>query len=239
LPANVAQRDAGKLASVAVQLAYRGTFVIGPPFSQVPPFTLLDDGTMIGATDDGPVYTAKLSHDEVERIVKHVRDLGFDRLESHTDSCQRHGNVAECASDASFTILRVARPDGTLREVSTYAGFSNLPEVHDRIVEYLSTYRPARSTPYRPTSGVLHVRVERGPATAPCPAIDPAILHVADRSAWAFAIDGPSLAELLAISPVNPRSFVACVGDTTFHLAFIPAVPGVDLSSELEPYKRQ
>jgi hypothetical protein len=59
----------GQARGIAVQLAYRGTFSIGPPFSTLPPFTLLDDGTLIGVAERSPVHTTTLSRDEVAKII--------------------------------------------------------------------------------------------------------------------------------------------------------------------------
>ncbi len=235
-PSNASQATA-KPPAIAVQLAYRGTFAIGPPFSQVPPFTLLDDGTVIVAGEDQQLSTAKLSRDETDRIVRRVRELGFERLESHRGSCKHNPDgTGLCVSDAAYTILRATLPSGKLHEVTTYADFSNEPEIHQKIIDYLSAYRPARTTPYRPTSGVLHVRVEHGPITPPCPEIDPAILHVEkDQTMWALQIEGPALAPVLAIAGAR-RRFTACAGAVQFQLVFLPAVPGSDLSGELEPY---
>jgi hypothetical protein len=239
-PTNRAEPAAAKPATIAVQLAYRGTFMIGPPFSQVPPFTLLSDGTLIVAKDNGPVTTAKLSRAEADGIIRHVRDLGFDRLESHTDSCQRHGNIAECVSDAAFTILRVARADGTLREVTTYGGFSNEPAIHTKVVEYLEGYKPTHATPYRPTAGVLHVQVDKARPKPSCPHIDPAILRrEAGVTMWAIEIANPALDQVLALAPANRQAFPACAGGVTYQLLFVPTVPGSDLSGELEPYKHR
>jgi hypothetical protein len=88
---------------------------------------------------------------------------------------------------------------------------------------------------------VLHVGVDPGPAPAPCPSIDPGILlasNTDNSTRWAFEIEGNELAQVLAIAPANPRAFVACGGGVVFHLAFLPAVPGADLSQELEIYHR-
>jgi len=239
-PTNRAEPTAAKPATIAVQLAYRGTFMIGPPFSQVPPFTLLDDGTLIVAKSDGPVYAARLSRAEADAIVQHVHDLGFDRLESHTDTCQRHGTTRLCVSDGSYTILRATRADGTLHEVTTYESFSNEPEIHRKVVEYLEGYKATNTAPYRPTTGVLHVQVDKARAKPACPHIDPAILRrEPGKTMWAFEITNPALDQVLALAPANRQAFAACAGDVMFQMVFVPAVPGSDLSGELEPYKRR
>jgi hypothetical protein len=240
---NTTAPDPASPPAVVVQLLYRGTFMIGPPFSQAPPFTLLADGTVITSVDDAPLVTAKLSHDEVERILRRVRELGFERLESHVESCQHTGKgTSICISDAAFTILRVALPSGKVREVTTYADFSNEPAIHQKIVDYLSSYKPTSATPYRATFGVLHVAVhpasKRPASTASCPAIDAAIVHLEPgRTTGALQIDGPALASVLALARGNRRSFIACAEGVSYDLTFVPGVPGTDLSSELEPYR--
>ncbi len=239
-PSNQAPFRPTKPPAIAVQLAYRGTFMIGPPFTQVPPFTLLDDGTLIVAGEGSPtVDTVTLSRDDVARIVRRVRELGFERLESHTDSCKRLSDrTATCISDAAYTILRVALPSGELREITTYADFSNEPQIHERIVEYLSHHKHPKGTPYRPTRAALHVRVDNAPVTLSCPSIDPALLHLDDGDTmWAVVLEGVELTSVLAIAPTNRGSFTACAGNVRFQLTLVPGVPGSDLSAELAPYR--
>lgn len=239
-PANQVPVRAAKPPAIAVQLAYRGTFMIGPPFTQVPPFTLLDDGTLIVA-DEGAsaVEAVTLSRDDVDRIVRRVRELGFERLESHTSSCkQLGGRRSMCVSDASYTILRVALPSGELREITTYADFSNEPQIHERIVEYLSHYKHPKGRPYRPTRAALHVHVDSAPVAPSCPSIDPALLHLdGGDTMGAVVLEGAELASVLAIAPTNRGSFAACAGNVRFHLTLVPGVPGSDLSPELAPYR--
>ena len=236
---NVASTGSVNPATVVVQLAYRGTFMIGPPFSQIPPFTLLADGTLITVKDDVLLDETKLSRDEADRIVRHVRDLGFDRLETRTDECKRNPDgTGLCISDAAYTILRVVSPAGKLREVTTYADFSNEPAIHEKVVAYLTGYKPARSTPYRPTFGVLHVHADEAVPKPSCPAIDAAVLRrEKDKTVWALPIEGAAVESVLAIAPGYVRRFAACANGVQYQLMFMPGVPGSDLSEELAPYK--
>ena len=239
-PANQASLGPAKPPAIAVQLAYRSTFGIGPPFSQVPPFTLLDDGTLIVADERSQaVETVTLSRDDVARIVRRVRELGFERLKSHIESCKRLGGDRRlCVSDAAYTILRVALPSGELREITTYADFSNEPQIHERIVEYLSHYKHPKGTRYRPTRAALHVHVDGAPVTPSCPSIDPALLRRADGDTmWAVVLEGAELTPVLAIAPTTRDRFTACAGNARFQLMLVPGVPGSDLSAELEPYR--
>jgi hypothetical protein len=239
-PANQASSHPAKPPALAVQLAYRGTFMIGPPFSHVPPFTLLDDGTLIVAREGSTaVETVPLSRGDVARIVRRVRELGFERLKSQTSSCKRlSADRRLCVSDATYTILRVALPSGELREITTYADFSNEPQIHERIVEYLSHYKHPKGTPYRPTRAALHVHIDHAPVTPPCPSIDPALVHLDDGATMkALVLEGAKLTSVLAIAPTNRSSFTACAGNARFQLTLVPGVPGSDLSEELEPYR--
>jgi hypothetical protein len=238
-PANQASPRPAKPPAIAVQLAYRSTFGFGPPFSRVPPFTLLDDGTLIVAGEESrSVDTVTLSRDDVARIVRRVRELGFERLKSHTDSCKRLSEDRSlCVSDDAYTILRVALPSGELREITTYSDFSNEPQIHERIVEYLSHHKHPKGTPYRPTRAALHVRIDYAPITPPCPSIDPALLHLADGATMgAVVLEGAELTSVLALAPTNRASFTACAGNVRYQLTLVPGVPGSDLSEELEPY---
>jgi hypothetical protein len=169
--------------------------------------------------------------------VRRVRELGFDRLESYTSSCSRPSPTGTrvCVSDGSHTVLRV----GT-REITTYEEFSNEPEIHKKIVAYLAGYQAANATPYRPTFGVVHVRVA-DQLTKPkaCAAIDPALLRIEkDTNIWAFRIDGQALVSVLAVAP-GKHDFFACAAGAMYQLTFVPGIPGWDLSGELDVYKRR
>ncbi|MFN0246677.1 MAG: hypothetical protein ACKV2T_07195 [Kofleriaceae bacterium] len=227
-----------KPPGVAVQLGYRGTFMIGPPFAHVPPFTLLDDGTLIVAKGNDPIVTTKLSRTEVDAIVRRVRDLGVERLESHTESCSKPTprGIRVCVSDSSFSVLRVALPSG-LREIVTYDNFSNDPETHEQIVGYLAGYQPIAATLYRPTFGVLHVQTH-APAGA-CTATDPALLRIAnDSDVWGFRLEGAAFAAVVGLA-AERRSFVACAAGRRFTVTIVPGIPGADhLDAELAVYKR-
>ncbi len=228
-----------KPTAIAVQLAYRGTFFIGPPFSSLPPFTLLDDGTLIGIEGNGPVYTTTVSRDEVARIVQHVRDLGFEKLANHTETCKDNPNGTRlCTSDGAYTILRVALPSGTMREITTYEDFSNEPEILSKIVEYLVHHKHPHTAPYRPTSAVMHVQPQTAPPIANCRAIDPALLHGVDGDTPSgVKLEGPELDAILALAPANNGHWFACANKVMYQLTLVPGIPGSDLQAELDVYK--
>src|SRR5262245_32343525 len=82
-PANHPGPRPAQPPALAAPPALPGTFGFGPALTQVPPFTLLDDGTLIFADEDSAaIHTVTLSRDDVSRIVRRVLELGFERLKS-------------------------------------------------------------------------------------------------------------------------------------------------------------
>ncbi len=238
-PGNVGVPGKPSEPAVVVQLLYRGTFFIGPPFSSLPPFTLLDDGTLITADDKTPVATTKLSRDEVAAIVQRVRDLGFDKLENHPEHCKKNpsNNTSVCTSDGAYTIVRVLR-DGKLAEIATYEDHSNEPKILSAIIDYLVHHKHPATTPYRPTVAVMHVEGEDVQMPTSCRAIDPAVLHAsADSRIWGIKLEGRELDVILASAPSNIGRWVACANGKAFKLTLVPGIPGSDLQSELDIYK--
>lgn len=225
-----------KPPAIVVQLDYQPSFMIGAQFAGVPPFTLLEDGTLIDGHRGPAVEVVRLPREEVERIRAHVLELGFERLEG-----RRHCREDQvCGSDDSSTVLRVALPSGELREISTYHGASNEPATEKQITEYLASYPHPRGTRYRPAKAVLHVSVSSAPPPPACVKVDPELVRVRDPShaSWAFALEGPALASLLAVAPTNYGTFAACAGGTSYSLTIIPELPGVDLVKDLAHWLR-
>jgi len=219
--------------SILVQLAFEPSFVVGPPFSEPPPFTLLDDGTLIEVKGSSMVFERKLSRGEVDRIMSHLVELGVERLQSHKDSCSKPSPNGSrlCVSDDTTTIVRVVL-NGKLREIATYSSFSNEPAVLNKIVAYLSTDRRPTGKRYAPSAAAVHVRQH---ATRPngCVAIDPELVeHRPGRERWTLQLHGSTLAALMAVLPSNIGRFWRCIGDAAFEIVVVPAVPGFDVSGE-------
>ena len=92
--------DQFDLPDVLIQFDYEPTFSTPErfaPFGRVPPFTLLEDGTLIyldegGRYDEQRVMEVRLSGDDVEALVQQVLDLGFERLENYSEQCQNVSN---------------------------------------------------------------------------------------------------------------------------------------------------
>jgi hypothetical protein len=240
-PTNVGSPPPGDPDQVVVQLAYRGTFFIGPPFAHLPAFTLMGDGTLIG-NDEGTLYTTKLPAPEVRRIVDHVIELGFDKLESHEEHCQKiGGDRMICTSDGTYTILRVTSPaTGKLREIVSYEGFSNAPEVLKQIVAYLEHHSHPHAGGYRPTTAIVHVQPNHGPVVEPCPAIDKALLHVVpDQTVWGIRLAGAELDAYLKLYRASHGKRFVCAEGAMYELTLVPGVPGsTHLDEEMEIYDR-
>jgi len=226
--------------TIRVQLTFRVTFMIGPPFTRLPPFTLLDDGTLIGVDEKtNLIQSTKLSKADANAIARHVLDLGFERLENHTESCKDLGNNRRmCVSDDAYTVIRVALPSG-LREITTYSDFSNEPAVFTKIVEYLSKFKLPSPHRYLPTAAAVHSSIVAAPPPIGCPTIDPVILkRPGDPGPWGAVIDGATLRTLLAIAPNKAGKVRVCGGGRVFELTIVPAVPGWNPDEELKPYHR-
>ncbi len=124
--------DQFDLPDVLIQFDYEPTFSTPErfaPFGRVPPFTLLEDGTLIyldegGQYDEQRVMEVRLSGDDVEALVQQVLDLGFERLENYSEQCQNlDDGTGMCLADAflyspeSPSPLRRASPGQDLREL--------------------------------------------------------------------------------------------------------------------------
>ena len=108
--------DRFDLPGVMVQYDSEPTFFTREsfePFGRVPPFTMMEDGTVVYLDegqryDEQRVMAVSISEDERDALVQQVLDLGFERLASHDEQCEDSGRGASaCLADASYTVLRV------------------------------------------------------------------------------------------------------------------------------------
>ncbi|HEU5010986.1 MAG TPA: hypothetical protein VFT66_00475 [Roseiflexaceae bacterium] len=239
-------------SNVLVQLDYEPTFFrpeASVPFGRVPRFTLLKDGRVFYLdAGDPPSYDqerlmdATLSPDETAAFVQKIRDLGFAQLESYTDMCQTSADGQQnCVADASFSIIRVRQPDGTLREVRNYHNFANQPQVLEQIRTLLTDYRNAAAQPYQPERAALFIRVADGDLTdrtvLPWPlAADWLQPRQPGVQLWARVLEGKDLATFLAAVPRNTGDFWFRADDKVYQTYLVPWLPGEDYTDAVQHY---
>ena len=207
--------DQFDLPDVLIQFDYEPTFSTPErfaPFGRVPPFTLLEDGTLIyldegGRYDEQRVMEVRLSGDDVEALVQQVLDLGFERLKNYSEQCQNlDDGTGMCLADASYTVLRVRLPSGEPRRVRIYANFGSDLQALESIRSTLREYSHPDARPYVPAKATLFIRpmAEAVDVTVLDWELGPAWLEADDKGRQrARVVDGDALATLLASVPRN------------------------------------
>jgi hypothetical protein len=241
--------------AVLLQLDYEPTFFRPETFSpggRVPQFTLLVDGRVF-YIDPGepPSYTserlvwAQLQPDAVQALVQQVMDLGFERLESHTDMCgQDEQGQQVCVADAAYSILRVRMPDESLREIKNYHDFANDPAALKAIKKLLTEYRAASAQPYVPEKAALFL----GPVDAALEGmevrdwpLDPALLTPPETGVvqWGVVLEQDGLELLLATATRNMGDAYFRHADQVYGAYLVPWLPGIDYTEEVQNYRRE
>ena len=106
-------------SDVLLELAWEGGLTrpeLGFAFGRVPDFSLLPDGSVYYLDppewDKAQVMAAHLAPTETEALIQRMLDLGFERLESHTDPCQpQRGGTCLCVADAGESGLAGTPPE--------------------------------------------------------------------------------------------------------------------------------
>ena len=238
-------------ANVLIQLDYQPTYyrpeTFGPA-GRVPPFTLLDDGRVIYVDPGQPpdyakqqVVLAQLTHEQTQALRQQVLDLGFERLESHTDWCEDvEGGQQICVADASYSILRVRLPSGELREISNYHDFANDPEALKAIRKLLQEYRAPGAQAFIPERATLFLKQTEGTLegiTVRDWPLDPKLLAAPkDIQQWAMALEQQDLLKLLAGTDRNMGDFYFRHAGRAYNAYLIPWLPGADFSDEVAKY---
>jgi hypothetical protein len=228
-------------ADVRLELAWEGGFTrpeLASAFGRVPEFSLVPDGSAYyrdpPESDTAQVMVAHLAPAEMKVLIQQVLDLGFERLESHTDRCQPQADgTCMCVADAGESVLRVRLPSGELREVRNYYEFANDPEALMAIRTLLQDYRHPQVEAYRPDKATVFIR--------PIPSSSGlAVLEWPLPPAWlagstpdypcARVLSGSDLQALLAVTGRNTGDFYfrAADSDQVYNIYLVPWLPGVD-----------
>lgn len=229
---------------VLIQITYEPGFALQEVnylFGRFPIFTLLADGRILyhNEDQDSRVMQAQLSVDETAALLQKVRDMGFARLESHTDMCGRMADGSEsCIADASTNVMRVRMEDGSLREIRNYAGFSNGPATYDAIYQLLDEFSHPSAAAYLPQGATLFVRIVPPPEMA-SPAdwpLDPMYVKraLSDSDQFiAVALSAEESALWQKDVGINNRSITFQLEGQPVSGFFVPWLPGEDFSKEI------
>jgi hypothetical protein len=179
---------------------------------------------------------ARLEPEEVQVLLRDVRDAGFTGLEDQLDFCGIDENGDEiCIADAAFTILRMTLPDGTLREVKTYANFANDPGAFDEIVLIMDEYTHPGAAMYIPEKAALFLRELVGDFEIPVqewPLAEDRLPRLSEQLS-AIVLDAKEAEIFIEAVGLNMGDFYFEVDGTAFSAYLVPWLPYEDYTVEL------
>jgi len=230
---------------ILLQLAYEPTFSTPSsryPYGRVPEFTLLADGRLFYMAEEELDRSLKiiiLSPEDTNEMLQEMLDLGIAILEDYTEDCmlQSDGNSL-CIEDAPFTILRQRLPDESLKEVRSYANFSNEPKILEVIIQRLSNYTHPGAEMYQPSEAALFLQSILGEVSGNAqqyPLVGnfaPPTLN--DSGIWAFYLSSEELTTYLQaiIDKRTPSIFE--INNNLYQAELVPWLPGADYREQLE-----
>jgi hypothetical protein len=234
---------------IVLQFDYEPTFFRPEAFysfGRVPLLTLYADGTVVyvaeGATfDEAQVMMALLDPEAVAQLVQAVWDLGLDRLESHSDFCGlAEGGQEVCLADAAYTLLRVAQPDGQMRDLRIYANFGGDHAAQAAIEAFLIGYTAAEAQVYEPEMAALFVW-PMGEVTdidvlawPLAETVSRGFEALGEGELTALPLAGADLKAVLAALPRNTGDFYFEHEGQVYGAFLTPWLPGLDYTTELQ-----
>jgi hypothetical protein len=231
---------------ILVQFDYEPGFTMPQyqyAFGRVPFFTLYKNGVVIylDENQDMKIMQAQMTPEEAKALQQKLLDMGFEKIESHTDFCGLDaGGQQVCMADASTNILRVRLASGELREIKNYAGLSDYPATYTAITDMLNQYTNPQAVLYRPAKATLFISIlpqsdQSSPAAWPLDAkYVEAAKTAGDLGFIARVLTSDEVNQYLDQVGLNNSQVVFQQNSQPVAATLVPWLPGVDYSAEIQ-----